>query len=151
VSRGFCIVTSLLSFLLSLTEVAAVKMWRSTAPVGTTRGPVPGLVRPLTLPRMSPELALSTYELRAARQSAELASYSATTVVRAELSESSQHGEFELERRYTAPHSLEFKVVKFAGDNFVKGNVILRLLRSEVDHVRKDDPALTAITSGLSQ
>jgi hypothetical protein len=37
--------------------------------------------------------------------------------------------------------------VQFAGDNFVKGNVIARPLQSEVDHVQKDDPALTALTS----
>jgi hypothetical protein len=37
--------------------------------------------------------------------------------------------------------------VQFTGDNFVKGNVIARPLQSEVDHVRKDDPALTALTS----
>jgi hypothetical protein len=95
---------------------------------------------------MSPELALSTYERRAARQCAELVSYSATTIVRAELPESSQHGEFELKRHYVAPRTLEFKVVQFTGDSFVKGNVIARLLQSEVDHVQKDDPALTALT-----
>jgi hypothetical protein len=114
--------------------------------VGAIRRPVPNLVPPLTLPRMSPELALSTYERRAARQSAELVSYSATTIVRAELPESSQHGEFELERHYAAPRNLEFKVVQFTGDNFVKGNVIARLLQSEVDRAQKDDPALTALT-----
>jgi hypothetical protein len=95
---------------------------------------------------MSPELALATYEGRVVRQAAELGSYSATTVVRVELLDSSQHGEFELERHYAAPRSLEFKVVQFTGDHFVKGNVIARLLQSEVDHVQKDDPALTALT-----
>jgi hypothetical protein len=102
---------------------------------------------PRPLPLMSPGLALSTYEARAVRQSGELASYSATTVVCVELPQSSQHGEFKLERHYAAPRSLEFKAVQFTGDNFVKGNVITRLLQSEVDHVQKDDPALTAITT----
>ncbi len=168
-SKGFCIVTALLSFLLGLTEIASTQVAPTTALAGTRdlslsvmvgsspskfvadsigaiRRPVTDLVPPLTLPRMSPELALATYERRVARQSAELVSYSATTVVHAELPDSSQHGEFELERHYSAPRSLEFKVVQFTGDNFVKGNVIARLLQSEVDHVQKGDPALTALT-----
>jgi hypothetical protein len=159
-----------LSFFLGLTEVAAAQIWASTAPAGigdvsltgistastsgvaadiadTTARSVPVLAPPLSLPRMSPELALQTYEQRAARQAAELASYSATTVVRAELPESSQHGEFDLERHYTAPRTLAFKVVQFTGDAFVKSNVITRLLQSEVDHVQKDDPTLTAIST----
>jgi hypothetical protein len=152
-----------------LVEVAAAQMGPVAAPAGSDdfafiasagsvpsdllpdaielpRHPVPELTTSLTLPRMSPELALQTYEKRAAWQAAELGSYSATTVVRAELPESSQQGEFELERHYAAPHTLEFKAVQFTGDGFVKSNVITRLLQSEVDHVQKDDPALTAIT-----
>jgi hypothetical protein len=159
-----------LSFFLGLTEFAAAQIWASRAPAGmgdvsftgigtgstsgvvadiagTTARSVPALAPPLSLPRMSPELALQTYEQRAARQAAELASYSATTVVRAELPESSQHGEFVLERLYTAPRTLAFKVVQFTGDAFVKNNVITRLLQSEVDHVQKDDPTLTAIST----
>ena len=159
----------LLAFFLALTEVAAAQLWASAAPAGSgdsfaaigasstsgvvadiagaTARAVPALAPPLTLPRMSPDLALHTYEQRAARQAVELGSYSATTVVRADIPESSQHGEFELERHYTAPRTLAFKVVKFTGDNFVKSNVITRLLQSEVDHVQKDDPALTAIST----
>lgn len=105
----------------------------------------PQLATSLTLPRMSPELALATYEKRATRQAAELAAYSALMVVQAQLPESSQRGEFELERHYAAPHTLEFKALQFTGDGFVKSNVITRLLQSEVDHVQKDDAALTAI------
>ena len=118
-----------------------------TAPevVGLPHNPTPELTTSLTLPRMSPELALRTYQKRAAWQAAELVSYSARTVVQAELPESSQSGEFELERHYAAPHTLEFKALQFTGDGFVKSNIIARLLQSEVDHVQKDDPALTAI------
>jgi hypothetical protein len=36
--------------------------------------------------------------------------------------------------------------VHFSGDGFVKSNVINRVLQSEVDHVQKDDPELTAIS-----
>lgn len=97
------------------------------------------------LPVMSPDLALLTYEHRAAEQAADLAAYSAVTVIRAELPETAQQGEFELQRRFEAPHTLQFTPVHFTGDGFVKNNVITRLLQSEVDHVQKDDPALTAI------
>lgn len=98
------------------------------------------------LPLMSPELALLTYQRRAAQQAADLAAYSAVTVIRAELPDTSQQGEFELQRKFEAPHSLRFTPVHFTGDGFVKSNVITRLLQSEVDHVQKDDPALTAIS-----
>jgi hypothetical protein len=37
-------------------------------------------------------------------------------------------------------------VIQSTGDPFVKTNVIVRLLRSEVDHAQKDDPALTSLT-----
>jgi hypothetical protein len=106
----------------------------------------PALVAPATLPRMAPELALRAYEKRAAVQAAELVSYSSTTLIRADLPDTSQYGEYELQRHYAAPRTLEFKPVRFIGDGFVKSNVITRLLQSEVDHVQKDDTSLTAIT-----
>jgi hypothetical protein len=98
------------------------------------------------LPLMSSELALASYERRASLQSAQLAAYSAVTVIHAELPDSSQQGEFELERKYNAPHTLLFKPIRFVGDKFVKSTVITRLLQSEVDHVEKDDGAQTAIS-----
>jgi outer membrane lipoprotein-sorting protein len=98
------------------------------------------------LPRMAPELALETFETRTARQNAALESYSATTVIRAELPETKQQGEFELKRVFTAPKTLLFKALQFTGDTFVKTNVITRLLQSEVEHVEKQDPASTALS-----
>jgi len=111
-----------------------------------SRASVPTVGTSAVLPLMSPELALLTYQRRAAQQSADLASYSAVTVIRAELPDTSQQGEFELQRKFEAPHTLQFTPVHFTGDGFVKSNVITRLLQSEVDHVQKDDPALTAIS-----
>jgi hypothetical protein len=108
--------------------------------------PAPNLDSTDELPVMSPELTLSTYQHRIALQAAELAAYSAVTVVRAELPDTSQQGEFELQRKFEAPHTLQFTPVHYTGDNFVKSNVITRLLQSEVDHVLKDDPAQTAIS-----
>jgi len=101
---------------------------------------------PTTLPRMAPELALQVYRGRMNLQAAELSSYSARTLIRAELPDTQQSGEYELQRHYSAPHQLAFKAVRFTGDNFVKSNVILRLLQSEADHVQKDDPAMNAIS-----
>lgn len=104
------------------------------------------LVAPPALARMAPELTLRVYENRAKVQSSELVSYSATTVVHVELPDTSQYGEYELQRHYAAPRTLEFKPVRFTGDGFVKSNVITRLLQSEVDHVQKDETSLTALT-----
>ncbi|HVO82418.1 MAG TPA: hypothetical protein VMT28_16935 [Terriglobales bacterium] len=111
------------------------------------RTTAPALTAPVTLPRMSPELALQAYERRLKLQSAELVSYDSTTLIRAALLDTSQYGEFELQRHYAAPRTLQFKAVRFTGDHFVKSNVITRLLQSEVDHVQKDDASLTALTS----
>jgi hypothetical protein len=108
--------------------------------------PAPALSTIAQLPVMSPDLALSTYQQRSSQQAAALSAYSAVTVVRAELPDTSQQGEFELQRKYEAPHTLQFTPLHYTGDGFVKSNVITRLLQSEVDHVQKDDPALTAIS-----
>ena len=118
----------------------------STAAVASNDYPAPVLTAPVTLPRMAPELALRAYEQKSQLQSAALTAYSSTTVVRASLPSTSQSGEFELQRRYSAPHNLTFKAIKFIGDSFVKTNVIARLLQSEVDHVQKDDLKLTALS-----
>jgi hypothetical protein len=104
------------------------------------------LVTPAVLPRMAPELALQVCRGRSIVQTAHLASYSATTLIRAQLPDTSQSGDYELQQNYIAPRTLTFKAVKFTGDSFVKTNVITRLLQSEVDHVQKDDPSLNAIS-----
>ena len=105
------------------------------------------LVAPVAVAQMGPELALQIYERRTAWQAASLASYSANTVYEAELPDQSQKGRYELQRTYSAPHTLKFKAVNFTGDGFVKSNVIHRLLQSEVDHVEKEQGPDTAITS----
>jgi hypothetical protein len=114
--------------------------------VSASDSSIPSFGSSTPLPMMSPELALATYQQRSAQQAAALAAYSAVTVIRAELPDTSQQGEFELQSRFQAPHTLQFTPVHFSGDGFVKSNVITRLLQSEVDHVEKDDPALTAIS-----
>jgi hypothetical protein len=107
--------------------------------------PVP-LAAPAVLPRMAPELALQVCRGRSEIQAQQLASYSATTLIRAQLPDTSQSGEYEVQQKYQAPRTLAFKALRFTGDAFVKTNVIIRLLQSEVDHVQKDDPASNAIS-----
>ncbi len=107
----------------------------------------PKIVLPSSpLPRMAPELALLTYQQQSVVQSMKLAEYSDQTLVQAELPDTRQHGEYELVRNFSAqPRQLSYQSVKFTGDNFVKTNVITRVLQSEVDHVEKGDPAASAI------
>lgn len=97
--------------------------------------------------RLSPDLALATYERELKQESNELTGYTATSIIDAELPDSMQKAEFELKRHYAAPSVLEFTPVRSSGDNFVKSNVIVRLLQSEVDHVRRHEQAQTAIDS----
>jgi hypothetical protein len=111
------------------------------------RSSTPDLPVPAAMPRMAPELALQVYQGRMNLQSQQLAGYSAVTVIHAELPDTAQQGEYELQRHFAAPHTLEFKALRYTGDGFVKSNVITRLLQSEVDHVQKDDTTLTAITN----
>jgi hypothetical protein len=101
---------------------------------------------PNTRPAMSPELALDTYQQNAERQLTQLAYSSDVTVVEAALPGTGQKGRFELRRSFQAPKSLAYGAVKFVGDNFVKNNIILKLLTSEVDHVEKGEGPGTAIT-----
>ena len=104
------------------------------------------LVATAVLPRLAPELALQVCRGRSVIQAEQLAAYSATTLIRAQLLDTSQYGEYEVQQHYLAPRTLAFKAVRFTGDSFVKTNVITRLLQSEVDHLQKDDPALNAIS-----
>jgi hypothetical protein len=93
----------------------------------------------------SPDHALAAFFKRSQQQRDSLSQYSDTTVIHADLPDTSQSGEYELHRRYVAPKTLEFKPIRFTGDGFVKTNVIIRLLQSEVDHVTKEEPAATAL------
>ncbi len=112
---------------------------------------VPGTSPKLDIPapraRMSPELALQAHDARTKRQALELSEYRDTTIIEAELPQSAQKGRYQLQRIFSAPKSLAFKAVNFAGDGFVKTQVIARILQSEVDHAKKDDNASIAITS----
>lgn len=104
------------------------------------------LTTPAVLPLMSPEFALQTVIRRYQDQSFRLLAYTDQTVMTADLPDYKQRGEYELTRQYSAPNSLRFTPVRYTGDGFVKNNVLVRLLQSEVDHVEKQQGADTAIT-----
>lgn len=106
---------------------------------------LPGMVT--TPVALRPEMALQKYSEHSREQSNRLPSYESDTVVDAELPDTAQRGEYVLIASYTAtPRSLSYTSVHFEGDRFVKSNVILKLLQSEVDHVRKGDEGATAIS-----
>lgn len=138
-------------FVLASTPAEPGLPWLAPAALeGPSSSDIAVTALPLTngfeLPRMAPDLALQAYEKRVEQQNAQLASYSVSTVIHAELPDTSQSGEYELERHYVAPRTLQFKAIRFTGDNFVKTNVIARLLQSEVDHLQKDDLGATALS-----
>lgn len=97
-------------------------------------------------PRLTADAALMMYLRHAEMQMHTLVSYSDITTVDAQLPDSSQRGRLRLRRVFAAPKSLTFQAIDFAGDNFIKTNVIARLLQSEVDHVQKEESAKVAIT-----
>ena len=100
-----------------------------------------------SVPRLTPDLALTAYERGLQHQVAGLWGYTATSLIDAELPDSAQKAEFELKQHYSAPAVLEFSPVRSSGDSFVKSNVIVRMLQSEVDHVHRREQSQTAISS----
>jgi hypothetical protein len=143
--RNRSIITVAIAGVLSFAGISAVSAQEVNG-FSNTSFPAAIFSSQTVLPRMAPELALSTFEQRAERQSNELPSYSAITRISAELPQSKQSGVFDLERHYAAPKTLHFVSVHFSGDDFVKHNVINRLLQQEVDRAEKQDGAQTAIS-----
>lgn len=99
------------------------------------------VARSASLYPLPADVAMRAFERETARQATELQGYTVTTLITVELPDMLQRGEFELQRVYVAPKTLQFTPVRFTGDNFVKTNVISRLLRAEVDNLR--DPQFT--------
>jgi hypothetical protein len=93
----------------------------------------------------SPAQAMEAYQARAMRQLTILAVSTDDTSVEAELERTSQRAEFVLKRTFSAPRSLAYTAVTFQGDTFVKNNIIVRLLQSDVDRVQKEDGLTVAI------
>jgi hypothetical protein len=100
-------------------------------------------VRP---PNLAPELALQVYGRRTVLQDQQLGEYTDVTVIHAELPDIYQKGEYELQRHYAAPGTLQFIPVHYTGDGFVKTNVIVRLLEAEEDRLQNRETSPTALT-----
>jgi hypothetical protein len=138
--RSLYAVTLLLA--LAASPLAAAELGSSVDPRPATTWQFVPVTRNVTA---SPEFVLESFLRRSQQQREQLTEYSDTTVIHADLPDTSQSGEYELRRRFVAPKTLEFKPVRFTGDSFVKTNIIIRLLQSEVDHVTKEQAADTAI------
>ncbi len=99
------------------------------------------------VPLLDPAVALEKFQRLTAAQAERLAASQNETIIHAELPGTAQSGDYELLRNYTAnPPTLRYVSVKFTGDGFVKSNVIVRVLQSEVDQVQHGDRAATALT-----
>lgn len=134
----------MLAFLLSGFSHAQISSAQS-AFAGPNPAPEYSIVT--AVPRLTPDLALTTYERGIQHQTTGLGGYTATSLIDAELPDSAQKAEFELKQHYSAPAALEFSPLRWSGDSFVKSNVIVRLLQSEVDHVHRREQSQTAISS----
>ncbi len=139
--------TSILAVAVALALPAWAQSFLGDAPSVLVSRQTPDLSFSAEPPRMSPELALETYEQRSAQQNELLAAYTASTTIAAELPDTAQRGQYELTREYVAPRTLKFTALHFSGDKFVKSNVILRMLQSEVSHVERQEGAQTAINA----
>ena len=107
--------------------------------------PPPVLEGRVASAQVFPTLALQLF--LGQKQSTNDVDYSSRTLIHAELPDLEQKGDYELVRTYSAePRSLTFTPVRFSGDGFVKSNVIVRVLQSEVDRIEKDDPRQLAIS-----
>lgn len=109
--------------------------------------PLPLIASDKQATALGPEMTLQRYVMHSREQSFRLPSYESYTVVHAELPDTAQQGEYELIASYTAmPRSLRYSSVHFEGDRFVKSTVIVKLLQSDVEHVRQGDSGATEIS-----
>jgi hypothetical protein len=88
---------------------------------------------------------LTTYEAGALRQLTTLAAYSDKTTIGAEIPAIGGKGQCSLRRTFSEPQSLIYTAVQFMGDNFIKTNVIYRVLASDVENVEKKTGQRVAI------
>lgn len=134
-----------LAFLLSSFSLAQISGTQQSAFAAPNAAPEYSIVT--SVPLLTPDLALTAYERALQHQTTGLGGYTATSLIDAELPNSAQKAEFELKQHYAAPAALEFSPLRWSGDAFVKSNVIVRLLQSEVDHVHRREQSQTAISS----
>src|SRR5579859_2686729 len=93
ISTFSCVLVLLAGSAMTCAQAEAVAPTSQFLPASIFSAPTP-------MPRMAPELALSTFDQRADHQLNDLPSYSAVTRIAAELPQSKQKAVFELERHY---------------------------------------------------
>lgn len=143
--RSFRPISLIAALILGLAATGFCQVGLTPASSFVAPGSLPEFSVSRSVPNLSPELALATYERGVRDQAIALTGYTATSVIDAELPDSSQKAEFELKRHYVAAGELEFTPLRSSGDKFVRTNVIVRLLQSEVDHVHKREQSQTVI------
>lgn len=150
--RSLNFISSLAALVLTLGLSSASQAQVTTIPQSeftttTSRNVARHLTTPAPVPQLSPDLALATYERGLQIQATELAGYTTVSLIEARLPDSAQSAQYELRKHYAAPAALDFSALRSSGDPFVKSNVIVRLLQSEVDHVHRREQTQTAISS----
>lgn len=92
---------------------------------------------PVNSGEMSAQKALCLFEQRARQQLFTIAEYSDETVIYAEVPQRSEAAQASLRETFFAPQTLSYSNIRLRGSGFVKSNVIVRLLETDEDHVRR--------------
>jgi len=100
---------------------------------------------PVNSGETSAEEALCLFEQRAQQQLFTIAEYSDETVIYAEVPQRSEAAQASLRETFFAPQTLSYSNIRLRGSGFVKSNVIVRLLETDEDHVRRGMQSKTAI------
>jgi hypothetical protein len=100
---------------------------------------------PVNSGEMSANKALCLFEQRAQQQLFTIAEYSDETVIYAEVPQRSEAAQASLRETFSAPQTLSYSNIRLRGSGFVKNNVIVRLLETDEDHVRRGMQSKTAI------
>src|SRR5690349_24707683 len=107
-----------LAFLLSGFSHGQIAGSQQAAFAGPSPAPEYSLVT--SVPRLTPDLALTTYEPGLQHQATGLGSYTTASLTDAELRASAQKAEFELKQHGLAPAAHEVSPLRCAGDCFVQ-------------------------------
>ncbi len=112
------------------------------SPIATTTVTKSAAVPPSAL---RPGEVLGLYQSRARSQLSTLAEYSDEITINAQASASSEKGQMSLTEKFSAPRTLAYTDVHFAGSGFIKTDVILRVLQADAEHVHRGMESKTAI------
>lgn len=108
---------------------------------------LPDLVAQPRPEEATPKTALASFYQRDSQQFHSLLAFTAHSRFLAWVPELSQKAELDVLTHYVAPRTLHFTELRFAGDSFIRKNVIIRMLHSEADAALKQERRRLAITS----